>query len=82
MAESKVPKLSLVKGPKTPAAKESHKMESLSSFLKFAEDICLVEQGIQNSEIKTAHVGDLSSLKTHPSTDTRVPHHSKTSDKS
>ena len=81
MTEPKVPKLSLVKGPKTPAVKEPYKMESLSSFLKFAEDICLVEQGIQNSEIKAAHVGDLSSLK-QPSTRTRALHSAKTSDKS
>ena len=86
MTDSKVPKLSLVKVPKAPVIKES-KVLSLTSFLKFAEDVSLVEQGIQRSETRKDHVSYLSSLNFPLSNDSilndlKTSPHAKTSDRS
>ena len=81
MTEFKAPKLSLVQGKITPATKES-KMPSLNSFMKFAQDISHVEHGVHKSEVRTAQVSGLASLKTQASDDRKMTHPSKNPDRS
>lgn len=62
MPDPKTPKFSLIKGGNTPLKLEA-KPVSLTSFMKFAQEISMMEHGPLNQDAPTPKVTDLSSLK-------------------
>ena len=62
MPEPKTPKFSLIKGENSPVQLKT-KPVSLASFMKFAQEISMMEHGPLNQDAPTPKVTDLLSLK-------------------
>jgi hypothetical protein len=61
MPDPKTPKFRLIKGGHTPVQLEARPV-SLTSFMKFAQEISMMEHGPLNQDAPTPKVTDLSSL--------------------